>query len=348
MKDIRLTVCILLLFTGTVVGQSSFSADVDSLILRGMDLTYACQFHEAYETFQQIVDQHPDHLMGYFYLAAVQQSRMMDYETDLWEDEFFTLIDRAIELGERRIEDDNPDAWTCFYLGSSYSFKGLYLSRTGSLLSAFNCARKGQKYLHQAVEMDTILYDTYLLIGSYKYWSGRFYKYFSWLPWISDEREEGVRMVRLCLDRSRFSYWMTLNSLAWIEYDREQYAEAAVLFRRGLEEYPQSRFFLWGLADTNFKLKRFQEAAAQYEDLLEEIRSAVLNNGYNETVCRFKLVKTYMAVKQYAEALAHCQAILSLDMDPRIARRVEDRIEETRRFEKKCRQTIEDQSHKDE
>lgn len=273
-------------------------------------------------TFQKIIDQYPDDLVGYFYQAATLQSEMMHYETDIWGKDFEQLIERAISLGKKEIENGNNDPWTYFYLGTCFSYKGLYQAKIGNYISGFVSARRGLGYLKKAVEKDPTLYDAYLGLGTYKYWAGRFYKYLKWLPWIRDEREEGIRMVKYSVEKGTFSYWVGINSLAWIEYDRKNYWRALALFQKGLGRYPDSPFFIWGVADSYYRLGYFVKAIKVYKKLLKVILSAPLNNGYNEVECRLKLGMSYYALGQYKNALSQYNAILKRETEKKIARRL--------------------------
>ncbi len=329
-----------LVFSSRILGQSPFSADVDSLILRGIDQTFACEFDSALATFQEVTDRYPDHIVGTFYQAATLQSKMMDYETDRWERDFFRLVEKAIRMGKRQIEKGEEDPWTYFYLGSIFSYKGLYQAKVGDLISGFLSARKGLECLKRALEMNSTLYDACLGLGSYKYWAGRFYKYLRWLPWIRDEREEGVRLVRLSVDRGTFSYWVGVNSLGWIEYDRKRYRMALTLFLKGLERYPGSRFFIWGMADSYFKLGNYMRAVEIYQELLTSILSADLNNGYNEAECRLKLVMSYFELGQYEEAFHQCNAILERRVEKKIAKRLKNHYEQAEEYRKRCLEAL--------
>ena len=325
----------LLVISTEVLAQSPFSSKIDSLILKGIDQTFFCKFDSAMLTFQKIIDRHPNDLVGYFYQAATLQSEMMHYETDIWGKDFDQLIDKAILLGKKEIENGDDDPWTYFYLGSSFSYKGLYQAKTGNYISGFMSARKGLSYLKKAVEKDSMLYDAYLGLGTYKYWSGRFYKYLKWLPWIRDEREEGIRMVKYSVSRGTFSHWVGINSLGWIEYDRKNYWGALALFQKGLKKYPGSPFFIWGVADSYYRLGNFVKAVEIYQKLLTSILSASLNNGYNEIECRLKLGMSYYTLGQYKNALYQYNAILKRKVEKKIARRLKKHYRLAKEYKKR-------------
>ncbi len=326
-----------------IASQSIFSLKVDSLVNRGIDQTYNCLFDSAYNTFQKIINEIPDHPIGYFYQANALQSKMMDYETDRWEETFYQQIEKAIQIGIKRLGEGDENPWTYYYVGSSYNYKGLYQAQSGGLVSGFMSARKGLSYLTKALEIDSTMWDAYLGLGSYDYWSARFYKYLSWLPWIGDERFRGISRVRKAIDHGKVSRWVGINSLGWIEYDRKNYGGALNLFYTGIEKFPGSRFFLWGLADTYFQLAKYDFAIDIYKELLTSVNSIPMNNGYNQVVLHFKLVRSYMAQKKYEPALYHCDAIMSKKLSSKITKRVknEKRYKEINKYRQTCLQELE-------
>lgn len=324
-------------------GQSPFSAEVDSLILKGIDLTMQSRFDSALTVFRDVRNRTPGHPVGPFYLAATLQSEMMDYETDRFEDAFYQHIDSALAAGKRLLDGGDTSAWTHFYTGSAYSYKGLVQVKSGSYVSGFISAHKGIGHLKDAMEQDSTLYDAYLGVGSYQYWSGRLSKYLRWLPFIRDEREEGVRNIRLAIEKGTFSKWVSINSLAWIEYDREEYAEALRLFRMGLEPYPESRFFLWGVGSCLFRIKRWRDAIDIYERLLDSVLNAKIVSGYNVAECRLRLAASHYGLGDCGRALRECEMLLALTADERTEKRIEGHREEARRIQKQCLKALKTQ-----
>jgi len=329
-KIIHITLLLLFPLFG-LKAQYIFNQKTDSLILSGIHQNFACQFDSASQTFQHLVDSMPNHPVGYFHQAVVLQSKMLDLETDLWESDFFRLLEKTITLSQKQ-SDNADEPWLLYYTGSAYCCKGLYQAQKGSYLSGYLSARKGTKFLKKAVDQDATLYDVYLLLGGYYYWSGRFSKFIRWLPFVGDKRDEGIEMLQLAVEKSAFSHWPAVENLAWVEYDRKNFQTALYLFKKGLNQFPQSRFYLWGTADSYFRLGDYQRAAYLYESLLRIVMELPFNNGYNEIVCRFKLVKTYHEFQQFEKALHHCQQILKKKLEPDIQKRVQERREETAKY----------------
>ncbi|HHS13048.1 MAG TPA: tetratricopeptide repeat protein [bacterium] len=294
---------------------------VESLVRRGIEETFTGRFESAHETFQQIIESHPEHPSGYFYRAAAYQSQMMDSESRQWESEFYQYIDSTLIRGHR-LWEQSKDPWAAFYLGTAYSYRGLDEAKSGRILSGIHHARKGIAFLKESVEKAPWLHDVYIGIGTYMYWTGRFYKYFSWLPWIRDEREEGIRLIREHMDRSRFSYWAGVNSLAWIYYDRREYHKAFELFQQGLDRFPGSRFFLWGKADCRFSMEQYVEATSLFHQILKSILPQEDRNGFNEAVCRMRLLQCHLALADELSARKQHERLMSIRGNPESESRI--------------------------
>ncbi|HEX9934035.1 MAG TPA: tetratricopeptide repeat protein [bacterium] len=317
------TVWIFVCLSLDAFAQSPYSKTVDGLIRECMDLNFACQFDSALARARTLEQLLPDESIGYVCRAGVLQSMMIDYATDGWKKEFFQNVNRAIRIGEKRIRERKEPAWNWYCLGSVYLYKGLYQGKTGSLVSGFINAHRGIGYLEKAYKADSTMVDALAGIGSYKYWAGRFYQHLRWLPWIRDERDLGIQMLETAIHRGTFSNYAGLNSLGWIEYDRNQCEYGLALFERGLEKYADSRLFLWGKADCLFRLGRMAEAGFAYERILDSILGDSIPNPINEAECRMKLALAGEAQADPDLALEQCNAILSIKTDSRTSKRIE-------------------------
>lgn len=305
-------------------GQSALSPGADALILRGIDHTIMARFDSAFAVFDTLQARYPAHPVGWFYEAATLQSMMMDYETDRWRSEFYAAADSAEIRARALIAQNEDDAWAQFYLGSTLSYKGLYQAKSGKVVGGFVSAKKGLGHLSRAVEIDTTLADAYLGLGSYDYWSGVYYKYLRFLPWIRDEREKGIAQIKWAMAESQFSYWISVNTMGWIEYNRKNYFLALTHFERGLARYPESRFFLWGLADTYFKMKDYKGAIGAYSRLLASVEAAPVNNGYNAALCQVRLAHCFQVTGQNERAYAAAESMLSASYEKAVKKRLKD------------------------
>ncbi|MBN2102656.1 hypothetical protein JW835_01285 [bacterium] len=302
-------IMILISCTALYAAESPFPACVDSLIHQGTRLNSMAQFDSAFTTFQQVNRLLPEHPAGSFYLAATLHSKMMHYETDRWELAFSEYRDSTMSRADTWLANRGEDPWIYFFRGSIQTYMGLYQAKRGSLVKGFVSAEGGVDDLIRAIRLDSTCYDAYIGIGNYKYWSGKFYKYLRWLPFIRDERSQGEAEVRLGMEKGCFFYWVGVNSLAWIKYDREHFEEAIRLFELGAAEFDSSLIWLWGLADAHKKGAHYRRALNYYYSIIGEVESDTLESGYNEVLARWKAIQCLEKLELYPEIINHAKAI---------------------------------------
>lgn len=317
-----------LTLSAAVFAQGPVSPKINELINRGIEQTLATHFDSSLATFERVRRMRPDYPAAYFHKAAALQSMMMDFESDKWENRFNRCIDLAIGKADSLLKRDGDDAWLYFYLGSARSYRGLYEAKSGRLIKGFIIAKSGLASLTRAVELDSTIYDALLGLGSYRYWAGKYYKNLKWLPWIRDERDRGVKEVHIAIQRGAYTRWVGLNSLAWIEWDRGNLDEALSLFQKGLARFPGSRFFLWGIADTRFKAKAYEEALPVFREILASVQGESFNNGFNEVTCLVKLADCCLETGRFEASFHYADRALDMTLEPRIKKRLKHLLEE--------------------
>ncbi len=331
------------LFLGGAHAQTLDSSYSDSLIQKGIDQTFSCRFDSALLTFQNLMDTYPESPIGYFYRALALRAMMMDMESSRWEKEFDDLIDRSIDLAQKQTINQKTNPWDYFYLGSSYFLKGFSQAESGQIISGVINARKGLGHLNKALISDSTFYDVYLILGNYDYLTGRYYQYIDWLPGISDNRQRGIERLKIVTENGSLSIWAGILSLGWIEHDKENYNQALNLFLTGNSRYPESRFFLWALADTYLKLKQYDNAISIYERLLIMIQKQTADNLYNELVIHYQLAFAYTAQQKYENALEHCETILKNKITGKTEEQFGTRLNKTKKMHQNCLKKLESQ-----
>jgi tetratricopeptide (TPR) repeat protein len=285
--------------------------EAETEIRSGIEQVFRADFNAALSTFKQICEQYPDHPVGPFYTALTYQSMMMHYETTRWESNYYNLLDSARILGRRLLEMSGSNPWLLFFLGNTYAYQGMYEAKRGHLISGFKNAKTGTDLLKQAVELDSLFYDAYIGIGNYRYWAGKYYRYIRWLPFIGDERAQGIREIETGMKQSHYSYWVGVNSLAWVQYDRNRFDEANRLFLLGAAHFDSSLIWIWGLADTYKKAENYKEALKYYQKIVNTVSNDSLESGYNEVLARWKIIQCLEALNQPEAILKQVDIIMN-------------------------------------
>ncbi len=304
-----------------------FPAEMQQKVRQIVDHSVMQDYEAAKKICLEIERGHPNHPGGYFFRAAVLQSKMMDYEKYDELDEFFQLTRRALELARKDIKQHRDSSWPYFFLGASLGYRAFYYFRERNYLQAFHDGWNAIKMLEHALERDSTNYDVYLGIGAFKYYKSKYSKKLQFLPFLADERELGIRLIRKTIEKGKFAYPAALNALTWILLEEGRFAEAEALVNRALETYPGSRFFLWGRAAVAYRQKHWQQALQAYEGILHSYQNDPRGGSpYNEMVCNAMLADIYQKLGENDKARRHAQKVLQARIDRRLKKRAKDYI----------------------
>jgi len=315
--------------------QTGFSNDIDSLIHRGIELSITHDYAEAESIFAQIISGYPNQPVGYFFMAATIQAKIMDFESDKWDKDFHYFIQLAISSAEKQHAEQPEECLSLFYQGSALSYLAFYNGRKKEYISALRNAVAGISKLKKVSKTTPDFIDVYFGLGSYKYWRSHATRHLNWLPLLSDDRLEGIHMVQRAVENGRYTRYAAMNELIWMLLDAGRTGEAFSWALRGLGKFPASRFFLWGAAKSALALGNFSDAEQYFVQLLNSITAEPLNNGYNEYVCRINLAEIFFEQKEYRRAANQIEKLSSMVLSPPMKKKLKGQLDRAAQLNKK-------------
>lgn len=309
-------------------------------IQKGIELTILTDFEGAKEIYEGFMEKYPNEPIGYFYMAAVLQSEMLDREdfsdTGLCED----FIDKCIEKSKAAQKAQENDPWPLFYEGNAYLYRGFLKSKLGNWWGAYRDAGKGVNRLEKALELDSTFYDVYLGIGSYKYWKSAKIKFLSWLPFVADERETGIEMVKKAIELGDYSKLIGRDQLAWILMDAGKLEEAKRYALENYHTYSNSRFFQWTLVEILFRMKEWDDAYRNYNSLLTAERQIPYRNHYNEVECLLKMAEIDFENQNFLSADSLVTELFNTQLAPAVRQRARPKLKRALKIRLECAQLL--------
>jgi tetratricopeptide (TPR) repeat protein len=307
-------ISLLLIFSAIIIVKPLYpQAWVEECI----EYTIHSKFDQALQLVQKQIAENPQNYQAYFYLAATLSSKMTHFENNDDEDDFMSAIDSTIKIIEFNLEDTRGiapknHAEQLFYLGSAYGYLAFYQGRTGGYLPALSNGLKSNNLLNLAVVIDSTLYDAYLGIGVFKYWRYSKLKFISWLPFIPDERDEGIKYIKLAIEKSATSKYMAMHQLVYILCDYGYPDEAIEYADEIIKKYPDSQFMWWAAAKAYDKSDDFENAIYAYTKLNDLLIVDSKSNPNHLYKCQLKLAEIYKRKNDYKSCQDTCQNLLAL------------------------------------
>jgi len=317
-----------------VLSPDPTAEPLKGIILEGIDLTLNNRFEQAANLYQDLIDSFPQYPAGYFYKGATIQAEMLDAENYQNATEFYTLMDHTIAVVDSlrnshmssHLGGGKNHAWLFFYEGSAFLYRSFLKMKAGEWYAAYQDAKKGVRSLEKTIELDSTIYDAYLGIGSYKYWKSAKSKFLLWLPFITDQRERGIELVSLAIQKGWFVGTVGKDQLVWIFMNRGDFQSALTLAMENYQKYPDSRFLRWTLASAAFYAKDWDLSQKLYADLLQEIRILPENNGFNEIDCLVRLADISREIELWDESYKLADEALRLNLDDHTRDRARNKL----------------------
>lgn len=312
--------------TSCIWALNPYQEPLKSTILKGIELTINNQFDEALLLYQQVINKYPHHPIGYFYQGATIQAKIFDSEDYNTLEQFYQSMEIAVVKADSLHKVGFSDPWIHFYEGSAYLYRGFMKTKVDGWFSAYRDAKKGVNRLEKALAQDSLLNDAYLGIGSYKYWKSARANFLLWLPFISDEREKGIRMVNRAIEHGEFVHTVGKDQLCWILMDKGDFEKALVIARQNYLAYPLSRFFKWTLAFASFRAEKLDLSFRLYEELLGEVGKLPNNNHFNEVECLVKMAEISVKLQNWDKAVELSDQALSLPLNEELRKRAKNKL----------------------
>ena len=312
-------------------------AQITELIQEGIEATIREDYGLAERNFKEIISRNPQNPAGYFFLAGAYQTQMIDWETDFREKEFYQNLEKSIELSERRIENDKKDLWAYFYLGNSYGSMAVHDANHKRWWSGLRKGLKAKSALKEVIELDSAFHDAYLGLGSYHYWASVVTKALRWLPFFRDERKRGMEEVKLAAAKSIYSRESAQYGLIYMYLEEKDYEKAIGLAKEMSQKFPESKLFLWPLAEAVYLKRDWMVAIGWYQEILRLIGDSDPSGYFNTIECRERIAQCYFNLKMFDRCKEECEKILEYPLSKEVKKKQKDKLKQTQRLLKKCR-----------
>jgi tetratricopeptide (TPR) repeat protein len=327
-----------LLLWGQAWGEVSMdSKEVEQLIFQGLDYLHQDEVFKAVDEFKKLIDLFPNDPIGYFYVSASLQTMMDDYRNYSYSDEFNKHMDLAIEKGEKIKKKGNLTAYDCLYLGGAIGYRGINEALTGDWYHGFIDGLRAKGYLEKALKLNPEFYDVYYGLGTYHFWKSLKTKIFWWLPFAKDNRQVGIDMIKLAIEKGKYATEDAKLALVRIYVENKEYENAFAMANELMKSQPAKPFLLWFLGRAQMETKMYDGAINTYQTLLKTLVASPYYHPEGEVECRYNLALAYFENKNFEDSQKQIDAILAFKEKSQENKNIKHFIEDAKGLRKKIK-----------
>lgn len=252
LKQIRIALAVLALFTLPMGVQAQVPPQLEpsgTALEQGLWWLYHLEYSKARELFDQYTSAHPQDPSGYFYKTAADWWQLaQQFDADLpevrqrLEEDYQATVKVADEL-MHSTKDPKIKAQACLYSGGAQGLKGRWLVTQKAWIKAYFLGKSGHKLLKRALKYDPELYDAYMGLGIYDYFTDTLpgvQKVLASLL-IRGDRKRGIEELHLAIDKAQHARVEAMMFLIEIYTWEEKMPDKSLPLSDALrQEFPKS------------------------------------------------------------------------------------------------------------
>lgn len=286
-------------------------ASVHKLYSEGIYEMINGDYDKSLMLFQKLNNEHKGIPLGKIMLAAHEIFYSYDFKVPYNEKKIMKYLDEAEDQSRKLLKTDKNNKWYRYYLSLSEGYKTLYEGLNSDWLNMVYDGISCISNYNSILEIDTNFYEAFIAIGAFKFWRSENVKYLQWLPFINDEREEGIRRLDISKNKNSYHDFIAMDILFWIRMRRNEFEEARGIAEESLHKYPNNRLFKMNLAryyETTDRIK----AIRLYEEVLGNYELKKPLNRVNEIIIKSKIAASYFALGEMKKVLEITQPIVNI------------------------------------
>jgi hypothetical protein len=202
-------------------------------------------YYDAKDAVTQFLKEHPSDPTALYLFLAVEQTRILDYESYLIDGtQFIATADSIRAILEKKITTmRGSDSLMClFYIANVYGGMGIMQAKSGSWFDGVKNAVTSVGMLKYVRKEMPQFYPAYLGIGVFDYYLKSSFK---WLPFVDDDKcKDALQSINVALNAELPYSQAAKNTLCWILIDRKEFKKADSLASSVLNEFPDNTIFL--------------------------------------------------------------------------------------------------------
>lgn len=327
---------LLALFIGNVIAypQRYPNSEVNKLLDIGIEYITNQNYDLAKSKFELLEKNYPELPLGKIYLAVVQISKAFDYGIEIEADSVEKKLNDALEESELLIEKDPSNVWNHYFAALSKGYKAYYHVLNENWIAAISNGMSSEGYFEDCLEIDSSFVESYVAIGTFKFWKSRKLEFLEWLPFMNDDSKIGIDYLETALKNSTYNRNLAAISLIWIYIETGSFKRAIEIAEKELKNHPLNRALKWALGRA-YEDVNTNRSIEIYKELISSYRKIAHQNHFQELTLKHILAQQYVKIGEKREALRVCHEILSMhNLEENVLKKLSDRFKKVKELKR--------------
>jgi len=307
----------------TSANPNKYISDSDKNLEPGIFLIVTHQYNEAKQFWKKIEKDSCQVIESLFYQALTLLSEMEDRGSYDNSSEFFTVLQLFIKSSSSILEKFSGDLRLHYYIGNAHGIASICYYRQKKWLKSYQKINESLAEYEWCLNKEPEFLEPCIGKGMYIYYKNKISNMLGgWLPFFQDEREKGISLIRKGIQPG-YTGFMARYQLAWIYLDYKDYENAISVAKEGLHFYPESRFFLWPLAEAYKSIGEWDKAYRIFNEITTSMERDNYTNEYNFIKSLIRSAQCALELKLYSIVEKSYHKIRKAEPSPAVRNKAE-------------------------
>jgi tetratricopeptide (TPR) repeat protein len=256
----------------TTFGYLTAQSNVETLLNKGIELSYNFQLKEAEKVFYKVIEQIPEEPDGYHYIAQLHLWAFIGTRDPGEYLTFLKFSEIAAEKADKKLLENSEDAKTQYLMGMEYFFRSMAHGSNNSPMDAFWASKRSVRYFDKCLRINPEFYDAYFGLGMFEYALSFVPGIFKWalrVTGLNADKETGLNKLKLAFTKGKRIKRQAAFFLGKIYSDYlAEYDSAAIYLKSLQKRYPQNTLVSYQYAIVQIKQKKFKSAEEFLKNLI--------------------------------------------------------------------------------
>jgi tetratricopeptide (TPR) repeat protein len=313
LQKISTFIFLLIVFTAAGSAQWLDNPAAEAHIHKGINNVYSMAFDSARAEFREVIKINPEHPAGHFFLAMVEWwNIMIDLDNQSHDAKFIAMLDKVIDLCDKRLDKNDDDVVALFFKGGSIGFRGRLYANRSDWIKAANDGRTALPLVQKMYKLAPNNYDVLLGIGIYNYYAAIVPEQYPMVKPLmlffpEGDKLKGIVQLQQTSEKGLYAkYEAAYFLLQLYQMYEKRYTEALALATDLHKKFPANPIFYRYLGKANVSLSNWDEFNRIYTDILERTKKKEFGfNAGMEREAEYYLGLYQMNKGRFDDALPH-------------------------------------------
>jgi len=275
---------------------------------QGIEYIYKRDYKNAKSHWDSLNTKYPNRGVGHVGNVLLYQALMLENFDYRYEQQYLFHSQKALEELSDALQKPGEEAWEHFLTGGMIGIESIHTMRRGDFVPALTRGVEAIGHVKKVKELAPKFSDPVLGDGLYKYWKTVVSQNSKLLPDGSDDRVEGISLMRKAESEAVFVGPASTLALVFTWIEEREFNRSLESCMRNRRQYPQNIINSMVMGRVYMYMRKYDNSLKIFDEVLQTAPDNMRVHYYKAT--------TFLRKRDYDSAELAIDKYLAFELEP--------------------------------